>query len=398
MLTPTACGAMFPRIYNFALLTVFFGLTSFYSGSANAQERISAAVLNLEGENVDDELVTTLTSVVRNEAQQVDKYEVVNKFAINLKDVLLLVGCDSPTRSCLRRAAEQVEARVLIFGEVSATNGNFQTSVNIFDADTGKMINQFTRTLEQTDDPVVAFRKEIETFFADERTVPMTRVQIGSNVEGAKVRLEGTYVGTVPLERKGLPPGTYSIEVFHPDYTSWETRLELTEGADVRLWAPLKPSSSAGGTPVAQETTNGPGGEVESNETTVGETGEPIDNRLSAGAQAPDSPRGGTNWGAWSTLAVGGLALGGSAVFAVLMSNVESDIEQGRETGLTRAEYDQLVDDGESYELTHRVLLGVGIVGVIGGVTWLIVDNAMSDEVALDVGVAPNGVEARLRW
>lgn len=346
---------------------------------------ISAAVFNLEGENVNDELTSTLSSIVRNEAQQLDKYQVVNKFEINFRDILLVLGCSSQSSPCLKQAAEQVNARVLIFGRVANESGEYEIALRIFDSETGRMLNEMARTIPDTDDPVVAFRKEIESFFGKEKSVPTTRVRIGSNVNDAAIIIEGTNVGTVPLERKGLPPGQYEVAVTHPDYEPWETVLRLTDGADVELWAPLKKKAI----PVAQAQ------KAASSDTKV-ET-RPVDVR---DGLTDDDRVGSVNWGAWSAITVGGLALVGSGVMAILMVNTESQIDDESSNGsLTESRYNDLVDQGESFELGHRILLGVGAVGLISGIVWLMIDDGSSEPGALRIGpTGPNEIGASLSW
>ncbi len=346
---------------------------------------ISAAVLNLEGKSVSEELTSTLSSIVRNEAQQLDKYQVVNKFEINFGDILLVLGCSSESTPCLKQAAEQLNARVLIFGRVAQESGSYQIALRIFDSETGRMLNEMARTIPDTDDPVVAFRKEIESFFGKEKSVPTTRIRIGSNVNDAEILVEDTNVGTVPLERKGLPPGTYKVEVTHPDYQSWETVLQLKEGADVELWAPLKKKAGAP-TPVANTASSEP--KVETTPVDISDS-------------VSDEDRVGTvNWGAWSAITVGGLSLIGSGVLALLMVDTESQIQDETDSGtITESRYQELVDQGESFELGHRILLGVGAVGIISGIVWLMLDDGSSEPSAIRIGpTGPNEIGATVRW
>lgn len=366
------------------LLLLFTFLMTFLASNAFANQPMSVAILNLEGENVEKDLVTTLSSIVRHEAQQVDRYQVINKFEINFQDVLLVLGCSADSTTCLKQAAEQVNARVLIFGKLSKKGSTYQLTLNVFDSETGRMLNKLSRTLNATnDDPVVQFRKEIEAFFAKDKAAPTTRLQIGSNVADARILIEDTFVGNVPLERKGLPPGRYKVEVTHPDYLTWETLIELKEGADIDLWAPLKPASKANGTQQVPVDTSR---KIEVVETPV------------VKESMPEERVSGTNWGAWSAIGVGTLALGGSGVFGALMSGVEDDIAEENNAGtLTLDRYNELNDRGENYEMTHRVLLGVGAAAVLGGVTWLIVSPGGEAQTA-SFGVTPTGFAGTLTW
>ncbi len=383
-LSATVFRQYFPmnRLPNFlGVLALFLGVL--WAPMATAQETISAAVLNLEAEGVSNDLTNTLTSVVRNEAQQIDNYEVVNKVAINFQDILLVLGCSADSTVCLKRAAAELKARMLIFGRVTKKGPRtFQIRLNIFDAQQGKMVNKLAKTVK-TDDPVVAFQKEIETFFRRESGDSETLLRIGSNVQEAKVFIENIFVGSVPLERKGLPPGRYAVAVEADGYDRWETVLELKTGADLEIWAPLKEKKVAAAVVVPEQN--------QQSDAKVTD--------LKADAKLEDREIKKTNWAAWSAVGVGGLALVGSAVFALLMLDVESTIDEENANGtLTQRRYDELVDRGESHELTHRILLGVGAASVIGGTIWLLVDSSSESSASLEIGTRGTSVEATLRW
>src|SRR5690554_5877744 len=111
------------------------------------KEALNVAVLNLEGPEVDASLLDTLTSVLRNEAQQFSSYDIVNQSPINLSEVAIVLGCSSDSLPCLGRAADQLDARVLIFGRVAKVEDTHRVTVVIFDAQSQKIVRQLVRTL-----------------------------------------------------------------------------------------------------------------------------------------------------------------------------------------------------------------------------------------------------------
>ncbi len=385
MAFPILLGSFPPRLdygpmSRFLLVLTFF---LFFVTPAYAEPPKSVAILNLEGENVDGDLINTLSSIIRHEAQQLDRYQVVNKFEINFQDVLLVLGCSADSTTCLRQAAEQVNARVLMFGKIGRKGSTYSLTLNVFDSESGKTIDRLSRTINAAnEDPVVLIRKEIEAFFAKDRAVATSRLQIGSNVSDARILIEDTFVGNVPLERKGLPAGRYKIEVNHPDYESWETIVELKDGADINLWAPLKPRRTA--------------------TTAVTEVTSPIDSTPTTNIEISKGTEGErvstVNWGAWSAIGVGAASLVGSGVFAYLMVDVEDQIADESGAGsLTAARYSELSDRGNNYETTHRVLLGVGAACVVGGVVWLLVEPG-GEATTASLGLTPTGVVGTVTW
>jgi hypothetical protein len=357
--------------------------------AAQDSDKVDVAVLNLEGENVDEQLLKTLTAVLRNEAQKRDDYD-VNQSSINLSEVLVVLGCGTPNPTCLKQAAEQVEAEVLVYGSVEKKDGRYEVEVEVFEASQKEITQRVVRTLK-TGDPVVEFRRQVRRLFTEDSAEDETRVQIGSNVEGAKIRIRDTVVGTTPLERKGLPPGRYKIEVFKDGYSTWKATIQLEEGSDIRLWAPLDEKAS----PQAGTDTDTSVGGGSNSDVSVGRS------------SPPKYVTSKTNWGAWSAVGVGGLSLAGSGVMALLMNNTQTDLENHYDEAGTfddaaawERRRNELIDQGESYELAHRVLLGVGAVSLTTGVVWLLLDDSSGGESAraIDVHVGPRGASATFRW
>lgn len=361
-------------------------------------EALNVAVLNLEGPEVDAQLLDTLTSVLRNEAQQFSSYDIVNQSPINLSEVAIVLGCSSESLPCLGRAAEQLDARVLIFGRVEALPGAHRVTVAIFDAQSGKIVRQLVRTLQdegqagagEAADTVRAFRKEVQTLFpADANPVAEnqpTLLQIDSNVADTAIKLNGTMVGIAPIKRSALPPGVYQIEASRDGYATWTSEVELIAGADVRVWVPM---------------------------TRAREAGEPGQASGIVTVSPPPVPESsGPNWGAWGAIGVGGMALAGSGVMALMISQTEDEIDEldanrdASKRDVYLSEREGLVDNGQSYELAHRVLLGVGAASVVAGVVWLLVDSGgesqysarHADPARWQLGLSTQGVQAQWSW
>jgi hypothetical protein len=380
-----------------ALATLILSVPTLCAQEGNQDDAstINVAVLNLEGDGVDAKLLETLTAVLRNEAQQHGGYDIVNQSPINLSEIVVVLGCDTNNPQCLEQAADQLDARVLIYGRVEKVEQAHKVTIEVFNTTSGTSTQRLVHTLTNEADPVVAFRRQIQSMFNPDAAGETTQLTIGASITGAKIRLNDTMIGTAPLERKGLPPGTYEVEVYQDGYASWRTSVELSEGSDVRLWAPLEKTPGADQSP----------GAVADSGTSIGDADE-----LGSSSPPPMSGVGsGPNWGAWSAIGVGGLAVGGSLAFAGLMGSAEDDLvaHDARRSELNRDDYiaqrEDIVDTGESYELAHRVLLGVGAASIIAGTVWLWVDDDEVDELmaeapAWDVAVSPTGARALVRW
>ena len=121
-----------------------------------------------------------------------------------------------------------------------------------------------------------------------------------------------------------------------------------------------------------------------------------FDGAAPASAEPARRPRG-PNWGGWSALTVGSLCVGASVATGIALAGTVRRLEDDAAAGmLTEDRYRQLEERGENLELAHRVLLGVGLVGVAVGATWLIVDAA-SDRKAR-VMISPAGAQIQWTW
>jgi hypothetical protein len=385
-----------------AVTTCLVGIVGFMATIAApaqgiAQESRATAVLNVEAEGADKQLTATLTSILRNEAQQLQGYRVVNKAAINLSEIIVVLGCEASSAQCLTQAAQQLNATTLIYGNLTRDGADWRLKVEIFDAEQQRITYRLQSTIAGKDDLVVAYRSEIERFMRsvrEQKDAP--KLVINSNVRGAKVKINGEPVGTTPFEREGLKVGMVDLEVSSEGFTTWSVSIELAPGAEVKLNAPLKPLPKDSAVTVKDPD----GGAVN------GKVIAPKKGDATARHNKPSDQMSDPNWGAWALVGVGSAALIGSGVSALLMFGVEDDINTQSKAGtLDRTQYDALNERGQSYELTHRILLGVGIAAVSAGGIWLLVDKLSEPDASAqratprwDVRVGTHSVEALWRF
>jgi hypothetical protein len=350
----------------------------------SAESPDTAAILSLEGDGVPQQLLNTLGSIVRNEAQQIENYEVVNKYEISFDELLLILDCPGVTSECLRMMGEQLGAKILVYGNIWRAGNSIKLRLEIHDAQSGRTLSRLERTATNDGDVIGVFRAEITDFFALQRRVKETQIRIGSNRAGARVFIDDTYVGDAPYSRLGLPAGRYRVSVRHPDAPDWQETLDLKPGADIKLWAELGAR------------------EVASTQASPAKQRETVDTKVSSTLRLPETRRAGASWGGWSAVAIGTAALVGSGVFAFMISRTEDDVQTQINVPLNKPHdlnthkklverFEQLSSEGESYELAHRVLLFVGALGVASGAALILWDS--SDEEAT-IGLTPSGVVA----
>jgi hypothetical protein len=363
--------------------------------AAEARAQSATTVFNIEVEGVDASLTPTLTAILRNEAQQLEGYEVINKSPVSLNDLVIVLGCDTASLECLEQAAKQVNSSMLIYGSLVKEKDGLRLKVDIYDSKVQRVTFRLQKLIGHKEDIVVTYRSEIEQFIRSVRQQKdAPKLVVNANVRGALVKLNGEDAGTIPFEREGLKPGNIDIEVSAQGFSTWSASMELTPGNTTKVNASLKPIPKEVGAKTPGEdklVVSDPNPRKPSSSTTTG--------------HMPGDQLSSPNWGAWSLVGLGTASLIGSGVTAILMKGTEDEIRDKNLAGtLTPDEYDQLVARGNRYQTTHRVMLGIGLVGVAAGGVWLLVDalSASNERSAAtpmwDLHFGPTSVEALIRW
>lgn len=368
-------------------------------GQAAAQpgEVVDAVVFELEGAGVEPLLLSNLSAVLRNQALQVGSFRVVNATPLQREETAVVLGCEPAQRACLEQMAEFNNAQVLISGDVRRRNGALVVSVAFFDRLNDAPAIEVQREL-QGSDPVLAFRREVESIFGELAARMTTQLEVRAPQPGDAIRIDGVVVGHGQITRQGLPEGRYRVEVERAGARPYveEVALGVGEPVVIEVSAPAPAPQAASAEPAPDVS----GSVVRSQRDGITPADEARSERGVASLAPPIAPRKRSRLGAYSSLGVGAVALGGAAAMVVLMRGIEEDIATENAAGtMTPSRYDELVGRGESYEMAQWVLLGVGIGASTLGVGWLIVSSARGDdEPALALGVGPGSVALRGRF
>lgn len=392
----------------------------------------SVAVFKLEGPADKQRLRDALTEVIRDEVATHSSYKLVNDRPVALDDVVVVLGCSSPTSSCMKKAAEQFGAELLVFGKIEANiNGSDRADVRLFDARRGRYVRSFGQVIAEPGGPYGAFDKKVGTLLRTEKQRKAAQLVVSANVQGATVTVDGQQVGLTPMTKKGLKPGRHTILVEHPDYEPWSTDVDVAKGAQVKVQAPMdKKVDKKVDEKVSEEVAEKVSEEVDEN--TGGQT---VEQAESAAAEAEDSQSeqleqpelevppefadsmsGGIDKvGPWVAIGAGALTLGGSGLAWMGVKQAEEDLvawrrdprnwQQTQQVDGCVGEECEILSRGERAETTQRVLLGVGSASMAGGLLWLLLrgngdkgDGGRAKAQGFDVMVGPASVGARWSW
>lgn len=77
-----------------------------------------------------------------------------------------------------------------------------------------------------------------------EKSSPTGTLEVITSPRGAEVYLDSVYIGTTPLKRLGISPGSHTVELRLTGYEIWTTTGTMEEGGYARVDADLVPVSS----------------------------------------------------------------------------------------------------------------------------------------------------------
>ncbi|MFB6352015.1 MAG: PEGA domain-containing protein [Bradymonadaceae bacterium] len=416
------------------LVVLATGVPSVQAQEATASEPASIVVFKLEGNAARDQLRDELTSAMREQVQQSNRYQLVNDNPVLLSDVVVVLGCASASTTCLGKAAEHFGADYLIFGKFEAVGERTRASVRLFDPARSRYVRSFGRVLEKLSPPYQSFRDEVDGLLRTDQQrkrqrerqqekKKVTSLKVTANIEEAKVRLDGEVVGETPLERRGISPGEYRVEVTREGYQSWRTVIQLDEGTNVNLQATLAEKTEPSG--LSEASASAAPDEESTEESASGEesTAEPASDVEPSDESSADPPPSAqrskaASWGPWVAIGLGGAAFIGSAIEFGRMRALQKDLAAGRQRA-ANGETDEfsadtkdcpgpgtkeceIISQGENAELAHKILIGAGGVMTAGGLTWLLFrmtgDDGDRAARSVDITFTGNGFRASWTW
>lgn len=162
--------------------------------------------------------------------------------ALTLNDLLLAVGCDDRSLSCLQKIGQNVKAtRMLLAQAVDDGEKGVKLTLRLFDVKGGSDRERLEVLL--TLDPLLRepqLRKALAQAYGISAPQQALRrslggIDISASVEDVQIVLSGEERGVAPLALKGLPAGSYEITGSRPGYQSETKRIVVEAGKIARL-------------------------------------------------------------------------------------------------------------------------------------------------------------------
>lgn len=390
---------------------VLIGLVVALPTSARADSNpVSVVVFQLDGPEATRSLRTSLTSTIREVVTSHERYDLVNRDPVTLSDMIVLLGCNSANAGCLEKTADQLGAQLLVFGRVEGEAQRKKVVVKLFDAARGRYLRSFGRVMSDLDQSKRAFRDRIHRLLKTGAEESETQLKITSNVDDARVEIDGESVGRTPVERSGLSTGRHEIRVSHPEYRDWTTVVELGVGTRIRIRAPLenrrepREETSTQPTPLVIEEAPA------EDERTM--TDMPERRETDAGT-SPPTPSVRSDRLEWHDVAPwllvgGGLVTAASGLTKTLqVTQAQRDLRQWRndhpnDIPACVGRECEILERGRTAERDQWILFGVGGAVALGGLVWWAIPErtgaSSSARRSLRIGISPRSISARIAW
>jgi hypothetical protein len=168
--------------------------------------------------------------------------------ALTVSDLLLAVGCDDRSLSCLQQIGENVKATQMLLAQAAnAGPKGVKLSLRLFDVKSGvdKAQVEITVALNPLErEPQL--KKALAQVFglsAPQQAVVKAQggIDISASAEDVQITLSGEERGIAPLKLKGLPAGSYEITASRHGYQSSTKMVEVAPGETARVHFSLQP-------------------------------------------------------------------------------------------------------------------------------------------------------------
>lgn len=311
------------------------------------------AVFDVIAEGADDQLASQITAVLKREASENPRYELVQQEQIALLETLLMFDCEEPSPECMSRVGEGLNAKRLIYGRLVAKGDLYDIEVNVFDVPLQRVSKRWNKRFTANTDAIGFFVREMDVFLGGKARAAKSRLRVSANIDNASVLVDGKRVGRTPFVSQSLASGDHEIIVQREGHRPWTHTVTVKDGAEVVLRANLEPIGPPRGAP-------SPGG-----------------------GERPDVDSDGMRLATygWVSVGLGTASILTGAVFAVLMEQTKTDFDDTP----YRDEAVDLAQKGDNQATAANVFFGAGAVGILVGTIVILADSHESHGLALEV-------------
>ncbi|MCU1277455.1 MAG: hypothetical protein JWM53_1001, partial [bacterium] len=193
---------------------------------------------------VDEELADNLTEVLISRLARRGDHDISGKEELKSKlgvDDRAAADCMS-NPGCLGRVGTELGVTRMVVGTLGKRGDDYVYNLNLIDIETGRVDNRvFELVAYSKVDPVgnliAAVQSTADKLF--EPKVEPGAVRVTSETRGAMVYLDDAFMGSTPVRRDGVEPGTHQLRVEKEGHVGWAKDIEVPAGAMMEVKVPL---------------------------------------------------------------------------------------------------------------------------------------------------------------
>jgi hypothetical protein len=202
----------------------------FFSSNAFAQDETArVVVLKFETFDVSDAVMETFYSSLDASIDAHPNKVMTEGGQVTIGEMMVTLGCESPTPECLSQLADLIEGDQILFGSVQRSENIHLFTIRIFDLRTGAFESQVEDQTVEGDEATVtqAIPALIDSLLYGD--VGTLNVNI-NGAEDAEVYFDGKKVGKAPTGLKDLPLGEHVVTLRTPDGREETKKVILKRG------------------------------------------------------------------------------------------------------------------------------------------------------------------------
>jgi hypothetical protein len=203
--------------------------------------RPKLAALILKTGTVDEELADNLTEVLISRLARRGDHEIAGKEELKSKlgiDDRAAADCMS-NPGCLGRVGTELGVTRMVVGTLGKRGDDYVYNLNLIDIETGRVENRvFELVAGGKVQPLIAAVQSTADKLLEPKIEPGA-VRVTSETRGAMVYFDEAFMGSTPVRRDGVEPGTHSLRVEKEGHVGWAKEIEVPAGAMMEVKVPL---------------------------------------------------------------------------------------------------------------------------------------------------------------
>ncbi len=203
--------------------------------------RPKMAALILKTGAVDEELADNLTEVLIARLARRGDHEIAGKEELKTK-----LGVDDRAASdcmsnpeCLGRVGTELGVTRMVVGQLGRHGDDYIYNLNLIDIGTGKVENRVFEMVAggKVNNLIAAVQSTADKLFQPK--IEPGGVRVTSETRGAMVYLDDSFMGSTPVRRDGIEPGSHALRVEKEGHVGWTKQVDVPAGNTLEIKVPL---------------------------------------------------------------------------------------------------------------------------------------------------------------